>query len=292
MNSLLQQPLLHFLAAGVLIFAAYQISDEAEQETASDGMAIVVDRTALLNFMQYRAQAFRPDIFSEQLDAMSEAERERLVADFVREEALHREALAMGMDQGDYIIRQRLVQKVEFLLENMVNQALVPDEEVITAWYNVHRDDYRVDAVYTFTHIFFDADERGPEQARQDAANLLGTPQLAEAGFNDASGFGDRYPFLQNYVERTRDFVVNNFTPAFVDALDAVEPSNASWYGPFESRYGWHLVMLRQRSEPYLPDLDSIRERVMDDWRYEAVLESRRDAEQQVIDQYEVQVDL
>jgi len=292
MNSLLQQPLLHFLAAGVLIFAAYQISDEAELETASDGMAIVVDRTALLNFMQYRAQAFRPDIFSEQLDAMSEAERERLVADFVREEALHREALAMGMDQGDYIIRQRLVQKVEFLLENMVNQALVPDEEVITAWYNVHRDDYRVDAVYTFTHIFFDADERGPEQARQDAANLLGTPQLAEAGFNDASGFGDRYPFLQNYVERTRDFVVNNFTPAFVDALDAVEPSNASWYGPFESRYGWHLVMLRQRSEPYLPDLDSIRERVMDDWRYEAVLESRRDAEQQVIDQYEVQVDL
>ncbi len=292
MNSLLQQPLLHFLAAGVLIFAAYQISDEAELETASDGMAIVVDRTALLNFMQYRAQAFRPDIFSEQLDAMSEAERERLVADFVREEALHREALAMGMDQGDYIIRQRLVQKVEFLLENMVNQALVPDEEVITAWYNVHRDDYRVDAVYTFTHIFFDADERGPEQARQDAANLLGTPQLAEAGFNDASGFGDRYPFLQNYVERTRDFVVNNFTPAFVDALDAVEPSNASWYGPFESRYGWHLVMLRQRSEPYIPDLDSIRERVMDDWRYEAVLESRRDAEQQVIDQYEVQVDL
>jgi len=292
MNSLLQQPLLHFLAAGVLIFAAYQISDEAELETASDGMAIVVDRTALLNYMQYRAQAFRPDIFSEQLDAMSEAERERLVADFVREEALHREALAMGMDQGDYIIRQRLVQKVEFLLENMVNQALVPDEEVITAWYNVHRDDYRVDAVYTFTHIFFDADERGPEQARQDAANLLGTPQLAEAGFNDASGFGDRYPFLQNYVERTRDFVVNNFTPAFVDALDAVEPSNASWYGPFESRYGWHLVMLRQRSEPYLPDLDSIRERVMDDWRYEAVLESRRDAEQQVIDQYEVQVDL
>jgi hypothetical protein len=292
MISLLKQPLLHFLAAGLLIFAVYQISDEAELETAGDGMAIVVDRTALLNFMQYRAQAFRPDIFSEQLDAMSEVERERLVADFVREEALHREALAMGMDQGDYIIRQRLVQKVEFLLENMVNQALVPDEEVITAWYNVHSDDYRVDAVYTFTHIFFDADERGPEQARQDAENLLGTPQLAAAGFNDASGFGDRYPFLQNYVERTRDFVVNNFTPAFVDALDAVEPSNANWYGPFESRYGWHLVMLRQRSEPYIPELDSIRERVMDDWRYEAVLESRREAEQQVIDQYDVRVNL
>ncbi len=292
MISLLKQPLLHFLAAGLLIFAVYQISDEAELETAGDGMAIVVDRTALLNFMQYRAQAFRPDIFSEQLDAMSEVERERLVADFVREEALHREALAMGMDQGDYIIRQRLVQKVEFLLENMVNQALVPDEEVITAWYNVHSDDYRVDAVYTFTHIFFDADERGPEQARQDAENLLGTPQLAAAGFNDASGFGDRYPFLQNYVERTRDFVVNNFTPGFVAELDTFPPADDRWYGPVESRYGWHLVMLRQRSEPYIPELDSIRARVTDDWRYEAVLESRREAEQQVIDQYDVRVNL
>lgn len=292
MNALLKQPLLHFLIAGLVIFLAYQFSGRPEEESLDNGRVIEVDRMALLNFMQYRAQAFRPDIFSEQLDAMSDPERARLVDDFVREEALHREALAMGMDQGDYIIRQRLVQKVEFLLENMANQALEPDEEVITAWYNDHRDDYRVDAVYTFTHIFFDAGERGPGQARQDATNLLGTPQLTAARFNDASTFGDRYPFLQNYVERTRDFVVNNFTPEFVDALDRITPSNETWYGPFESRYGWHLVMLRQRSEPYIPELDSIRDRVMDDWRYEAVLESRRGAEQQVIDQYDVRVDL
>lgn len=292
MNALLKQPLLHFLIAGLVIFLAYQFSGRPEEESLDNGRVIEVDRMALLNFMQYRAQAFRPDIFSEQLDAMSDPERARLVDDFVREEALHREALAMGMDQGDYIIRQRLVQKVEFLLENMANQALEPDEEVITAWYNDHRDDYRVDAVYTFTHIFFDAGERGPGQARQDATNLLGTPQLTAARFNDASTFGDRYPFLQNYVERTRDFVVNNFTPEFVDALDRITPSNENWYGPFESRYGWHLVMLHQRSEPYIPELDSIRDRVMDDWRYEAVLESRRGAEQQVIDQYDVRVDL
>lgn len=292
MNALLKQPLLHFLIAGLVIFLAYQFSGGPEEESLDNGRVIEVDRMALLNFMQYRAQAFRPDIFSEQLDAMSDPERARLVDDLVREEALHREALAMGMDQGDYIIRQRLVQKVEFLLENMANQALEPDEEVITAWYNDHRDDYRVDAVYTFTHIFFDSVERGPGQARQDATNLLGTPQLTAARFNDASTFGDRYPFLQNYVERTRDFVVNNFTPEFVDALDRITPSNETWYGPFESRYGWHLVMLHQRSEPYIPELDSIRDRVMDDWRYEAVLESRRGAEQQVIDQYDVRVDL
>ena len=292
MTSLIRQPLVHFLLAGLLIFVAYQVTEQPEPEPETSARVIAVDRTALLNFMQYRAQAFRPELFAEQLDAMTEAERRLLVDDFVREEALHREALAMGMDQGDYIIRQRLVQKVEFLLENIANQSLEPTEEAIAAYYAGHRDDYRVDAVYTFTHIFFDSDERGRDQAEQDARSLLESPQLADAGFNDASGFGDRYPFLQNYVERTRDFVVNNFTPEFVEALDALEPAMGRWTGPFESRYGWHLVMLRERTDPYVPTLDTIRERVIEDWRYERVLDSRREAEQQVIDQYDVRVDL
>lgn len=292
MSSLIRQPLLHFLLAGVLIFIAYQVTEQPEPEVAVNERVIEVDRGSLLNFMQYRAQAFRPDLFAEQFDAMGEAERDRLVAEFVREEALHREALAMGLDQGDYIIRQRLVQKVEFLLENMVNQALEPDDETIAAYFAANRDDYQVDAVYTFTHIFFDGDERGWEQAGQDAQALLNSSQLDNAGFNDASGFGDRYPFLQNYVERTRDFVVNNFTPDFVAALDALAPSTDRWHGPIESRYGWHLVMLRDKTDPYIPALESIYDRVVDDWRYETVLASRREAEAQVIEQYEVNVDL
>ena len=292
MAKLIKQPLLHFLVAGILIFAGYQWSAPAVPDIENLEKVIPVDRLALLNFMQFRAQAFQPELFGEQLDAMSETDLEKLVDDFVREEALYREALALGMDQGDYIIRQRLVQKVEFLLENMVNQSLVPDDAVIASWFDERKSDYQIDAVYTFTHIFFDAGERGQEQAQQDALSLLNSVDIGEIAFNDASQYGDRYPFLQNYVERTRDFVVNNFTEDFVARLDVMAPSDQDWAGPFESRYGFHLVLLRSKTDPYIPALEEIRARVLDDWRFESVLQNRREAEQQVIDAYEVRLDL
>src|SRR6056300_486106 len=292
MAKLIKQPLLHFLVSGILIFAGSQWSAPAVSDIENLEKVIPVDRLALLNFMQFRAQAFQPELFSEQLDAMSESDLEKLIDDFVREEALYREALALGMDQGDYIIRQRLVQKVEFLLENMVNQSLVPDDAVIASWFDERRSDYQIDAVYTFTHIFFDAGERGQEQAQQDALSLLNSANIGDIAFNDASQYGDRYPFLQNYVERTRDFVVNNFTEDFVARLDTLAPSDQDWAGPFESRYGFHLVMLRSKTDPYIPAFEEIRERVLDDWRFESVLQKRREAEQQVIDAYEVRLDL
>jgi len=292
MTNPIKQPLLHFIVAGILIFAAYQWSEPDQPDIENMNKVIPVNRLALLNFMQFRAQAFQPELFREQLDGMSESDLEKLVADFVREEALYREALAMGMDQGDYIIRQRLVQKVEFLLENMVNQSLVPDEALIESWFDERRADYQIDAVYTFTHIFFDSGERGREQALQDALSLWNSADIGNIAFNDASQYGDRYPFLQNYVERTRDFVVNNFTEDFVAQLDVLPPSDRIWYGPFESRYGFHLVMLRSKTDPYIPSLDAIKERVLDDWRFESVLQNRREAEQQVIDAYEVRLDL
>lgn len=292
MEKLIKQPLFHFLLAGALIFVVYQFSDQPVSQTNVSDNVIEVDRTALLNFMQYRAQAFQPELFSEQLNAMGETELETLVDEYVREEALYREALVMGMDQGDYIIRQRMVQKVEFLLENIVNQALDPEDEEVLEFYSARMSDYQVDTVYTFTHIFFDGGERGWESAEQDANNLRRSPVIEEISFNDSSQYGDRYPFLQNYVGRTRDFVVNNFTDEFVNQLDILSPSDQIWYGPLESRYGFHLVMLRTRSEASIPELDSIRGRVIDDWRYEKVLETRKEAEDQVVDAYEVRLNL
>ena len=292
MEKLIKQPLLHFLLAGALIFVVYQFAEQPVSQTNVFENVIEVDRTALLNFMQYRAQAFQPDLFSEQLNAMSETELDTLIDDYVREEALYREALVMAMDQGDYIIRQRMVQKVEFLLENLVNQALDPEGEEILEFYSTRMSDYQVDSVYSFTHIFFDGGERGWESAERDANNLRRSPVIEDISFDDSSQYGDRYPFLQNYVERTRDFVVNNFTDEFVNQLDIFAPSDEIWYGPLESRYGFHLVMLRTRSEAFIPELDSIRGRVIDDWRYETMLESRKEAEDQVINGYQVRLNL
>src|SRR5690606_22944255 len=123
-------------------------------EEAPADNKILVDRAALLDYMQYQAQAFEPEIFESRFAAMSEAEVTALVDAYVREEVLYREGVRMGLDQADYDIRRRIVQKVEFLLENLVGEDLVPSDAELQAFYETRIADYQVDAVYTFTHIF------------------------------------------------------------------------------------------------------------------------------------------
>jgi hypothetical protein len=208
----------------------------------------------------------------------------------VRQEALYREALRMEMDQGDPVIQERLVQKMEFLLENLAAEAINPTDRQLADFYEEHKQNYELDAVYTFTHIFFDAQQAGMEDARLRAEALLAVAE--DITYEESAEYGDRFPFLQNYEERTRDFVSNNFSADFVAALDVLTPGVATWQGPISSRYGYHLVMLRARTEPFVPAFTEISERVADDYRYEASLRSREAAEDKVIAEYEVQMSL
>jgi hypothetical protein len=290
----LRQPLLHFLIIGALLFVIN--GRQSSQPTSASSLSaenqgpIVVDRARLLDYMQYQAKAFEEGVFSQRLDAMSAEDRQSLIADYVREEALYREALRLKLEKGDYIIKQRLVQKVEFLLENTAADTIMPSEEDLTIFYEQKQADYKVDPVYSFTHVFFDAEKGGMAAAKARAGQQLG--KLAGKNFDEASRYGDRFPFLQNYIERTRDFVVNNFSAGFVDALDSVKPSRTQWYGPIASRYGYHLVMLVARTETTTPALEKIHARVLDDYRYEALTRKREAAENDVIAGYQVQVKL
>ncbi len=290
----LRQPLLHFFIIGAVLFAigGRQSGQSDTQSSLSAGSQgpIVVDRARLLDYMQYQAKAFEPDVFNKKLDTMSVQERQALISDYVREEALYREALRLKLEKGDYIIKQRLVQKVEFLIESTAADTIMPGDDELRNFYQQRLSDYKVDPVYTFTHIFFDAENGGMDAAKVKAEKLL--PKLSGKNFADASRYGDRFPFLQNYVERTRDFVANNFSSDFVNALDGSAPSGTHWYGPLASRYGYHLVMLVKRTETTTPSLEQIRERVLDDFRYESLARKREAAERAVVAGYEVQVRL
>ena len=113
LTGLIREPLLHFLAAGVALFLVFEFVGDRDSEL--DPRTISVDREVLLTFMQFRLRSFDNNAASARLDNASESERAAFVEDFIREEALYREALGLGLDKDDYIIRRRLVQKVEFL---------------------------------------------------------------------------------------------------------------------------------------------------------------------------------
>lgn len=286
-----RQPLVHFLAAGALIFFAYSRFGGGGVGDA-DGREIVIDREDLLNFMQYRAQAFDRDSFAEQFDGQSSDERSRLVQDFVLEEALYRQALAMGLDQGDYDIRLRLVQKMHSLLQDIAIGEVERDEPSVDTVRDFFRDnieDYRVDPVYTFAHVFFDSAARGDEQAHAQAAELHERLR-ADSPDEELASQGDRFRYLRVYRERGRDQVVNNFGADFAAWLDAQEAGTGQWSVPARSDWGWHLVLLQSRTDSYLPEFEAVEQQVLDDYRYMRVAEVLRGAIDELLAGYDVTV--
>jgi hypothetical protein len=264
LKRLVRDPLVHFIAAGVLLFAVYQLVADPSA-AGPNGNTIVVDRAALLRFMQYQSAAFEPKYFSEKLDAMSAREKRDLIDRYVREEALYREASAMGLTDGDYVIRRRIVQKMLFLIDDTASEFFDPDEAALNRYFQEHRDRYRVAPSLTFTHVFVDKELDRNESAERTAERLKAQLQTQSARFEDAPRYGDRFPYLQNYVGRTPEYIEGQLGAAFTSALMSLEPSADRWQGPIESPLGYHVVMLTQHKAGYLPALDEVREQVKDD---------------------------
>ena len=162
MKKLLREPLVHFLAIGVGLFVLFDLV--APEDDNLDSKTIVVDRDALLRFVQFRSKAFNPEVASARLDSLSDEELSLLIDDYVREEALHREALALGMDQNDYVIKQRLIQSLQFITNCFVSAAVDVSDEEILDYYEATREDYYVDPYATFTHVYFSNDRHGRDQ--------------------------------------------------------------------------------------------------------------------------------
>jgi hypothetical protein len=260
---LVREPLVHFVIAGAVLFSVFQaLGGEPEADDAT----IVIDRRALLAHMQYRANAFEPEAFGALLDAMTPDERQALIDDYVREEALYREAEALGLRENDYIIRQRMVQKMSFLMGDLAVAGEAIDEAALEDYFARNREAYAAEPSATFTHVFFDADRRGADGAEAAARAALATLRAEHAGFNDASG-GDRFPFLRNYVERTFSYVASHFGPEFAQALAELPEDAEGWQGPFRSAYGWHVVLMTARTSRSLPALADVRASVEADFR-------------------------
>jgi hypothetical protein len=285
MRRLLREPLLHFLAAGAALYLLYGIS--AHDGAAAPRHRITVDRATLLQFMQYQARAFAPASFAAQLDAMDEQQRQQLVRDYVREEVLYREASALGLAQGDYVMRQRLVQKMTFVLEGQARDE--PTDAQLRAYLEANRGLYQVAPAWTFTHVFVDSARHGSAQAEAIARALRATLNREHAGFNDAPRYTERFPFLQNYVERTGDYVASQFGPAFAAALASLPADSSHWQGPLRSEQGWHVVLVTGHAPGRMPGLGEIRAQLVDDYRRERAAGERERAIQALVASYQVE---
>ena len=110
--SILKEPLIQFFLLGLLLVVVFEFEGSPLEE---DSKVITIDRDVLINHMQYRSKSFEYEKFDLMLEQLSPTQREKLLDEFIREEVLFREARSLNLDEKDYIIRQRMVQKVEYL---------------------------------------------------------------------------------------------------------------------------------------------------------------------------------
>ncbi|MCZ6589404.1 MAG: hypothetical protein O7B24_15825, partial [Alphaproteobacteria bacterium] len=115
-----KDPLAHFLALGLGLFLLFAVlnPDEGGQD---DPKQIRVDRDALLTLIQFRAKTFQPEMAEARLEALSQEQLQSLIDDYVREEALYREAISLGLDANDYIIKRRMIQKIDFITQGFAD---------------------------------------------------------------------------------------------------------------------------------------------------------------------------
>src|SRR5262245_43507682 len=139
-------PLVHFLVIGALMFGALTLLAPREQH---ESILITADTVQRLRESATLLQGRPP----------TDAELAVLVGDAVRDEVYYREALAQELDADDSVVRQRLIEKMRELHENVVDP--VPPETDLEAWFGDNREAFRIPELVTFDHVFFSPRERG-----------------------------------------------------------------------------------------------------------------------------------
>ncbi len=270
-RQLLQEPLLHFLLIGIALFVVY------EKVAAPNrvGMSIVVSE-AMVNQMAREHE-------SRWTRKPSDQELAGLVDAYIRDEILYREGLALGLDRDDALIKRRVRQKFEVIMEEE-SAGAAPSDADLTAYITANAARFRLPATVSFEQIFFDntgipADvERAVAAARVEVARGADPRKLGQVSM------------LPGRVEHTaQDLVARDFGAGFAQQVETAPLGQ--WSGPIASGFGVHLVRVTARTPATLPELDAIRRIAAREWENERRASSRSDSFQKLRGRYTVVIE-
>jgi len=182
----------------------------------------------------------------------------RIINNLIDEEILYREALILGLEKEDRIIKRRLAQKITFLKQETISNS--PSNQELLTYYENNKDKYFIEPTYTFTHYFFSFENNSKERSKKAFEDIL--------IFNPI----DSDPFFlgKNFVDMTIKNINSDFGQNFSSLF--INIPMKKWIGPVESPFGHHLVFVLDTKEGYYPDITKILNKVEID-----LLQSKRD---------------
>lgn len=232
MTRLLREPLVHFLAIGAVLFGLYGLAPPGHPTAVLPSKEVRLSQGEIVQLTQ---------LFQSQWRRLpTPQELQRLVEAKVEQEILYREALAMGLDKDDEIVKRRMAQKMQFLAEDLA-AAREPTTAELRSWFEKNSARFAQPPRLSFRHLYFSPDRRGAgarDDAQEALAKLAGQPVDAKI----AGALADPFMAQDYYRDRAPDYLAKEFGPQF--ALAAAKLAPGSWQGPIQSGFGWHLVFV------------------------------------------------
>ena len=258
-----REPLVHFAALGALLYMALTWGGSppdpssrlitvgaAEKESIAQSWAMTMGR------------------------APTDAELDQAIDTYVREEVLYREALRLGLDEGDTVVRRRLVSKMD-LSASLAAETAEPSDDTLRAFMEENREDYTAQAAANARVTF--------EQ------RLFASEAAARAALGRGAEGEKATALPSNVSQQSLRDVEARFGQQFTAELDALEPADG-WQGPVASGFGWHLVRLTARTLP-IPAFEELREIVANDWRSEQIKSRKERAYETLRSAYRIEIE-
>ncbi len=256
------EPIVHFLGLGALVYVALTWGGQTI-DPSSRVIDVGSEQQAELSLSFERVMGRAP----------TDTELDARINQFVRDEVLYREALRLGLDQGDAVVRQRMVAKME-MSASAAAEAAQPGDAVLRTFYEDNADRYSGEVLVSFNQIYF-ADEASARAALSAAEN--------------ADPSGEQISLPASIDAESLQEVQTRFGGVFVRALASLE-AQAGWQGPVQSGFGWHLVRLNERHR-VTSDFEAVRDRVENDWRSAEIANRKSRAFEVLRSAYRIEID-
>ena len=265
--ALLREPLVHFLVLGALVFVAMagRAPDLGERR-------IIVDEPVVAGLVNHHVRAFRRPPTAEELDG--------LIRDHVRGEVYYREALRLGLDTDDEVVKKRLRNKM-LAIAGAEAEAAQPSDAELQALLDADPARYAAPPRYWLEQIYLGPD--APALRAAAALEIGRIPKGARPGI-----MTQPLPLPGRFDDASQTDLAEQLGDDFATALARLPVG--TWMGPLVSGFGLHLVRIDQRVQPPPPRLADVRQRLENDWRSSAIRKAQDAHLQQLLDSYDVEI--
>ena len=280
---ILKEPLLQFLAIGAVLFVLNSTNRSRSTPTPTleePDRVITITEADLARLEELWTLQWNRPPTAEELKGSLDG--------FIHEEILYREALLLGLEKNDTVIRRRLSQKMEFLTSDLADM-VEPTASELEAYYQANAEDYRDPARYTFTQLFLSLDRRG-EEATDDAVLLIEELNAGSLSADEIAQRTDRFMLPSDFNNHSSALIDRTFGAGFADGFEDLPIEQ--WTGPIRSGYGLHVVRIKSKTKESQPALETIESRVRQDFTFRR----RREINEAVFDKlaqsYEIRFEL